>query len=199
MDNAAKLRRSLELVGDIHQRGVALRAQMHTRYSVAVVEDALRRKLIRTRAPNHVPLCTLAPKGSRYVGIHPGYERPAANTIKSHIAQRVVIDDIEASGGHFVARLGRNLLRLVNAAGDTEFVLVQHDDFHSAYLARRVASLRSAVAMAHATLVIYRYKPLDPRSKVHKELLVELRSMQPLLERAHPDARTVLHPHRKGG
>ncbi len=198
MDNTAKLRRSLEVVTDIHQRGVALRAQMHRRYSRAVVEDALRRKLIRNLALSGVPVCALAPKGQQHVRLWRSYKRPTPDTIRSNIAQRVVIDHIEASGGRFTERLGRSLLRLVSAASDTEFVLVQHEDFNSTHLARRVARLRSTVAMAHATLVIYRYEPLRPTSKVHREVLVELRSIQPLLERAHADARKVLLPHEEG-
>lgn len=194
MEHDETLRKAYRIVDDLHRRGLALRADVHARYGRRAVEVALRRRLVRNVALRNVALCTLGPKGHEHVGQTPAYKAPAFAVALAAIAQRIVIEEAEREGGRFVERLGRSLSHVLTASGEPEFLLAQHQDFNDVHLVRRVAELRRTVFVHQGTLVVYRYRPLATTSRLQREVLVEERSILPLLERAHRDARTLLIP-----
>lgn len=192
-DADTTLTRAFALTRDIHERGVILRTLARQRYGGdATVDAAVRRRLVRTTTARSVVLLDLGSRGRVHVGLSRGARERLYDQIAAHTAQRLVIDATEAAGGEFVQRIDRSLLHLRTADGDNEFALLQHTDYQPQYLATRVARLRALVYRHHGTLVIYRYAPLSPSARVHREVLVQIRPMQPLLDAAHPDARVIL-------
>ena len=194
MEHDEALRTAHRIVDDLHRRGHALRADIHARFGRRALEVGLRHRLVRNLAQRGVPLCVLGVKGREHVGQSESYQAPAPAVVLATIAQRIVIDEAERQGGRFVERLGRSLSHVVTASGESEFLLAQHQDFNDAHLVRRVAELRRTVFVHHGTLVVYRYRPLAATSRLHREVLVEERSIVPLIERAHRDARKLLNP-----
>lgn len=194
MEHDETLRNAFRIVDDLHRRGIALRANVSARFGRHAVEVALRRRLVRNVALRNVALCALGPKGHEHVGQTPAYKAPAPAVVLAAMAQRIVIEEAERAGGRFVERLGRSLSHVVTASGESEFLLAQHQDFNDVHLVRRVAELRRTVFVHQGTLVVYRYRPLATTSRLQREVLVEERSILPLLERAHRDARKLLDP-----